>query len=917
VALSPGTRLGSYEVTALIGEGGMGQVYRARDTKLDRDVAIKVLPDLFANDPDRLARFQREAKTLAALNHPNIAHIHGLEESGGVRALVMELVEGPTLADRIATNAIPVNEALTIAKQIAEALEAAHDQGIVHRDLKPANIKVRPDGIAKVLDFGLAKALEPAGVMSASISISPTITSPAMTQAGIILGTAAYMSPEQAVGKAADKRSDLWAFGVVLLEMLTGRPVFSGETVSHVLAAVLKDEPDWTQLPSGTPSAIQRLLRRCLNKDRKRRLDSAAAARLEIDEALSPPTIDSAPVRARQRIALVPIAAAVAGVLGLGLGFTVANRAGSRPIPAIGAHRLNADLGADVTLDTNQGSVLALSPDGTLLAFIAENGVSGRTQLYVRRLSELQAIPLAGTEGARSPFFSSDGQWIAFVTGYSPAGSALRKIAVAGGAVTTLCQVNAFESGAWSEDNWILFSEYRSSTNVLRRVPANGGKPEPVEVAGDPDPVRRWPQVLPGGKALLYTANKAQTQFDDATIVVQALPNGPRKVVLQGGFAGQYLPSGHVVYMHEGTLYAVGFDLDRLETVGQPAPVLEGIAGGSSGIGARGQFAASNSGTVVYVPAQLDRHPIHWLDREGHVTLLRSEPANWTNLQFAPDGRRLAMEIADGRRRDVWTYEWQRDTLTRLTTDGDADKPVWTPDSQRIVFGSSQGDKMTPNLYWKRADGTGDAKRLTDSKSGQGAWSWHPNGRFLAFHENNQGSRDDVMILPMEGDEVSGWNPGRPTAFANTPFSERAPMFSPDGHWLAYNSNESGRDEVYVRPFPGPGGRWLVSTAGGSTPTWSRARRELLYVAPDQRIMMASYSVDGDVFHADKPNPWSDTRIVPRPGRGGGPVRSFDLHPDGNRIAAAVAPAIETKQDKLVFVFNFFDELRRIAPERK
>jgi serine/threonine-protein kinase len=419
-----------------------------------------------------------------------------------------------------------------------------------------------------------------------------------------------------------------------------------------------------------------------LKKDRTQRLDSAAVARLEIDEAASAPALDFAPVSASRRIVLVPIAAAVAGALGLALGLAVANRTGSQSVPVSSARRLSADLGADVALRTDQAPALALSPDGKLLAFVAEKAANGGSQLYVRRLSDLQASPLAGTEGARLPFFSPDGQWIAFVTGYSrsPTSSALRKIAVTGGAVSTVCQVSAFESGAWSEDNWILFSEYRASTNVLSRVPAAGGKPEPVAVAADGDAVHRWPQVLPGGKALLYTAHKSQTQFDDATIVVQSLPNGPRKVVLRGGFGGQYLPSGHLVYMREGTLFAVGFDLERLDVIGQPAPVLEGIAGLNNGITAGGQFATSSSGTVVYVPALIDNDPIHWLDREGHVTLLRPVPANWTNLVFAPDGDRLALEIADGRRRDIWTYDWKRDLLARLTFDGDGEKPAWTPD---------------------------------------------------------------------------------------------------------------------------------------------------------------------------------------------------------------------------------------------
>ena len=910
-----GTTLGPYRVLEKLGAGGMGEVYRARDTKLNRDVAIKVLPDLFASDAERLARFTREAQTLASLNHPNIAAIYGIEEShpstgsghGDVRALVMELVEGEDLSAHIARGAIPLADALPIARQIADALDAAHGQGIIHRDLKPANVKVRADGTVKVLDFGLAKAMEPASAASAHAMNSPTLSMHA-TQAGIILGTAAYMSPEQASGKPVDKRSDLWAFGVVLMEMLTGRPVFTGETVSHVLAAVLRAEPDWSALPAHTPAPIRRLLRRCLDKDRKRRLDSASAARLEIDDALARISDASTvsvtmPGAAWQRA--LPWAST--GALAAGLAAVLVLWAPWRKALPPAPLRVSVDLGADASLATaGLGDAAILSPDGAVVAFVAQKG-DGSPQLYVRRLTQLQATPLSGTDDADSPFFSPDGQWIAFF-----AGGKLKKIAVTGGAAVTLCDAPLGRGGAWGEDGTIVFTPDATSGVRLLRVTSAGGKPEPLTSLAEGEVTQRWPQLLPGGKAVLFTGSGITGAFEDANLVVQPLPTGARKIVQRGGYHGRYLPSGHLVYIHAGTLFAAPFDLDRLEMTGQPVPALEGVTANDRSGSA--QFAVSATGTLVYVPGQNTAagvSPIHWMNHEGKTTPLRATLANWSSPHFAPDGHRLAIQINDGPP-DIWVYEWAQDTPTRLTFDpADDRKPVWTPDGRRIVFASSRGDKSTLNLYWQRADGTGDAQRLTDSKNFQSPASWHPSGKLLAFDENNPQTGYDLMILPMEGDEASGWKPGKPTAFLNSPFVEREPMFSPDGRWLAYASNETSRFEVYVRPFPGPGGKRQISTGGGNFPTWSRTKRELFYGTASGQIMVAAFTVEGNSFSAEKPRLWSDERFVER-----GPNRPFDLHPDGERFA--IAPAAQTpgggKQDHVTFLFNFFDELRRVAP---
>jgi len=891
----------------------MGQVYRATDTTLGRQVAIKILPDAFASDPERLARFELEAKTLASLNHPHIAAIYGFEKSSGLHALVMELVEGDDLSQRIARGAIPIDEALPIARQIADALEAAHEQGIIHRDLKPANIKVRADGTVKVLDFGLAKAMDPAGASSANAMNSPTLSMHA-TQAGIILGTAAYMSPEQARGKAVDRRADIWAFGVVLFEMVTGRRAFEGDDIAITLAAVMMKEPDWRALPTPTPVAFRRLLTRCLKKDPKARIRDMGDARLQIEELLSGAQEDlgvpSVPVARSRFQRALPWASTGALAVALVLALWAPWQTASAPATL----RLNAELGADVSLYGGLRGLyaaLSLSPDGRVLVFVAQKPI-GVSQLYMRRLDRFEAVPMPGTDGANSPFFSPDGQWVAF-----NAGGKLKKVSVTGGAAVEVGNAPApAAGGAWSEDGTtITFSPLRSA-GLVRVSSDGGGKPEPVTTLGEGQVTHRWPQMLPGGRGVLFTAHTRVSGFNDANLEVQPLPNGARKVVQRGAFYGRYLPSGHLVYVRDGTLYAAPFDLDRLELTRSPVPILEGVTTTSYGAA---QFAVSDNGTLVYLRGRNGSTdvPIEWLDREGKVTPLRVMPADWSNLVFAPDGLRLALDITDGSRTDVWTYDLRRELLDRLAlTPGDALKPVWTPDGKRIVYSSPRSDTGGANLYWQRADNTGDVQRLTESKNGQGAWSWHPNGKFLAFHELTAEGQDDVFILEMEGDEVSGWKPGKIRAFLKGPSAERAPMFSPkDGRWVAYQSTESGRDEVYVRPFPGPGGSFKISTDGGTTPTWSRTRSELFFAAPDGRIMVTPYTVEGEVFRAEKPRPWSETRFVVRPRSG--PTRSFDLHPDGNRFALATETQTQTKQDKLAFFFNFFDELRRLVAVQK
>jgi serine/threonine-protein kinase len=733
------------------------------------------------------------------------------------------------------------------------------------------------------------------------------------------------MSPEQAKGRPADKRSDVWAFGCVLYEMLTGRRAFVGDDVSDTLAAVLRGEPDWSALPPDLSTALRTLIRRAVQKDPRRRLPDIGVTRLEIDEALARPAtelsaasvIGGAPSRTGWHTVL-PWALAAA----LGAGLAIAPWAPWRKPPVPSPVRLSAEVGADVTLGVSgaPGANLALSQDGKLLVFAAQR-TTGVSELYIRRVDQLQATSLSGTDNGRNPFFSPDGQWIGFF-----AGSQLKKVSITGGAAVTLCDA-ATDRGAtsgengrgatWGENGTIVFQPSGGPGASLQHVSDGGGKPEPFTTLAKGEGSQRWPQLLPGAKAVLFTTG-TPGRFDDGNIVVQPLPDGPRKIVQRGGYYGRVVPSRHLLYIHGGTLFAAPFDLDRLEIAGRPVPVLEGIST-FSGTGAA-NFAVSDTGTLVYLAGQGVGNvvPMVWLDRTGKTVPLRTTPADWGGPHFSPDGSLLAMDIvgAGGGLPEVWVYDWMRDTPTQLTFGANPTlEPVWTPDGRRIVFASGGTGAFKPNpvgqqgynLYWRRADGTGDAQRLTESTGDQIPGSWHPNGKVLAFTEANTQTGYDIKIVTVEGDEARGWKPGTPLVFLNGPSDEQDPQFSPDGRWIAYYSNESGQPEVYVRPYPTSVGKWRISTGGGLYPIWSRTRSELFYITPNQQIMVASYTADGGSFTANKAQAWWSGRILPRP-RG-----PYALHPDGNRFAVSVAPDATTKQDHIVFVSNFFDELRRLA----
>ncbi|HEV2349036.1 MAG TPA: protein kinase [Terriglobia bacterium] len=908
--LNPGTKLGPYEIVAPLGAGGMGEVYRARDTRLDRNVAIKVLPAQVTYDAERRERFEREAKAISALNHPHICTLHDIGREGDTDFLVMELVEGQTLAARLEKGPLPSDQVLRLGLEISDALDKAHRLGIIHRDLKPGNIMLTPRNGAKLLDFGLAKPV----VTPNSAATAMLTASKPLTKEGTIVGTFQYMAPEQLEGTEADARSDFFAFGAVLYEAATGKKAFEGKTTASVIAAVLASEPaPMSSLQPLTPPAFERVVNTCLAKDPDERFQSAHDLNLQLRWIADAGTQAGVPApvashrKNRERTAWV-----IAAVLGLTTitAIIVAMVRAPKPVQPAASVRLNAELGTDATLsDTTYGASAILSLDGTRLAFVAV-GADKTRRLYVRSLDQMQATVLPGTEGARDPFFSPDSQWIAFF-----AQSKLKKISVQGGPVVTLCDALDDRGGSWGDDGSIVFAA--GGLEGLSKVSSAGGKPEPLTSLNQQtgELTHRWPQVLPGSKDVIFTASTSIVQFDDADIAVYSTFSGKPKTVLHGGSYARYLPSGHLVYLRDGTLFAVPFDIKRLDVTGQPAPVVEGVASNPDNGGA--QFSFSDSGTLLYVAGSAINADVstYWMDAAGKFTPLRETPGNYNNLAISPDGKRLAMDITNGNRIDIWVYEWERDTLTRLTFAGDSNiRPIWTPDGQRIVYGSAEKGAMA-NLWWIRADGGGDAQRLTEGKERQVPGSWSPDGKVFALFQNNPGTSWDIMTMPVEGSEKTGWKPGQPKPFVNTSATEVYPAFSPDGRWIAYYSNESGPGEIYVRPFPGPGGKWQVSTGGGVMPEWSRNGKELFYRTNDSKIMVVSYTSSGDSFHADKPRLWSPSQFTDR-----SVMKNFSLHPDGKRFAVLKAGKGDTTPppiNKASFIFNFFDELRRKVPAGK
>ncbi len=904
--LTSGTKIGPYEVASLLGVGGMGEVYRSRDSKLGREVALKVLPTSVAVDADRLARFSREAKVLAALNHPNIAAIYGLEDSGSTHALVMELVEGPTLADRIAAGPIRADEALPIAKQICEALEYAHDRGIVHRDLKPANIKVTPQDNVKVLDFGLAKALEN-DISPVDIGSSPTMSRMA-TQAGMILGTAAYMSPEQARGKPADRRADIWAFGCLLYEMLTGKMAFSGETVSDTLAAIIKEQPDYSLLPANTSIRIRVLIQRCLQKDPRQRLQAIGDARIVIEEVLSGAPD---PTAAQQQTILappqlpawkrfLPWALAAALLIALLALKQPANPSSHKPI------ELSFYLPVGQRLAADNGTAFAISPDGSRIAYVTDEPGSTVGQLYVRELDQPTPVLLATLEnvgGAAAPFFSPDGQWIGFF-----GEGKLKKVSVRGGAPIALANVSGYRGGAWGEDDTIIFPT--KFTSPLYRLPASGGTPQEVTHlnAARAETTHRWPQLLPGGKTVLFTASSNNNFFGQATVQAASIATGEATVLVENASFGRYLPGGYLAYCSQGTLFVVPFDPKSLKLTGTAVPIIQGIDFDISNGGVL--FSSADNGIAVYMAGSTSKQNLNlvMLNRKGEPqTLLKSEP-DATSPRLSPDGKKVAFEKAVG---GIWIHDTVRGTTTPLPLkSGSANFPIWTPDGQYLTYSYTAASRMGvgEHIYSRRADGAGEEVQLTPEGS-QSSYpsSWSPDGKTLAFLRLSQidGACCDAYTMSITDDGkqhepqlVADVSRGKSSSLAE-------PVFSPDGHWIAFSSADSGPPQVYVVPYPQSGGKWQISTDGGAEPRWSKTSHELFY-AKGQQIFAVSYSVDKNSFVASKPQPLFDGIAMRFP------YTAFDVSADGQHfVAFQFEGGKKLERTEPVVVVNWLDEVRR------
>jgi serine/threonine-protein kinase len=929
LTLVAGARIGSYEVLDLLGTGGMGEVYRARDTKLHRDVALKILPSEFALDPDRLARFKREAQVLAALDHPNIGAIYGFEDADGVHALVLQLVEGPTLADRIARGPIPIEEALPIARQIAEALEAAHEQGIIHRDLKPANIKVRDDGSVKVLDFGLAKLAEPVESRGTSTGTpprapmyaatqSPTITTPAMTMAGVILGTAAYMSPEQAKGRPADKRSDIWAFGCVLYEMLTGKRAFDGEDVSDTLAYVLTRPVDFAALPSTTPVAVRRLLARCLERNYKRRLAHASDARLDIEDAQSGQVPDQAiehlasppAFASRTRVWIIAAVTAIATAVGAAAAWML------KPAP------IERHVVTRFTITVPEGARLfglaarrhiAISPDGSTLAYVADR------HLYVRRMSDLDARSIY--EGPVTDIaFSPDGRNIAFVASNGNGTdllSGIRRISLDGGSAGTITRLPRLATGlSWKRDG----ITYGIGVDGAMRISPGGGTPEQLVKAGNEE-IILTPETEPDGDTVIFTSFNAASVSsnnwqDTARIVAQSVKTGARKVLVTGGSDGRYLPTGHLMYLLHGTVFVAPMDLRRLEITGSAVPLIEGVRRTGFSVAGVGisQVVVSDTGTLMYIPGADGVASVQKLavaDQAGHLEELPLASGDYDHPRLSPDGKQVAFQLNEGDASAIWVYDLSRKAAARrLTLSGRNRFPIWSADGTRITFQSDRdGD---PGIYWQRADGGSPPERLTTPERGtaQVPESWSPDGMTLLFNVT-KGTRVSLAMFTLQGKGVKEIG----TIQSATPTNA---TFSPDGRWVAYQAGEFTSDAIYVQPFPFSGTPFRITKSDSDAhhPVWSRDGKDLFFIPGPNRLAVVHITTTPGFTFSD-PIPISrglNEGVNPLRQRG------WDVMADGRFLGIGSVQqsgeSATTAPGQIQVISNWFDEVRQRVPTK-
>jgi len=915
--LSKGQSLsGRYRIIEELGRGGMGRVYRAEDASLSRPVAIKILPLEFAGDSERLARFKREGKILASLNHSNIATIHGLEEDSGRQFLVMELVEGQTLADRIMKGPLPLEESLAFSRQIAEGLKAAHEKGVIHRDLKPANIKITPEGKVKILDFGLAKGFVSE---SASIESSPTMSiTDRMTAPGIILGTASYMSPEQAKGRRVDRRTDIWALGCILYECLTGNRAFPGETITETVAAVLKGEPDWTLLPENTPFVVRTLLEWCLRKDPDLRLHDAADALIAMQETKGwSPEKKTMPGRKRLQPALLAGACGLTLIIGILIGPPVgklfhpeAFSSASSPVRTSVTIKPGWRLGSNKDRITTESirpnrTEMALSNDGRFLVFSAtenhpESG--GKSSLFLRRLDKLEAEPVGGTEGGSSPFFSPDGQWL----GYWAEGK-LMKVPVQGGIPTVLCDVRLPFGFSWGTDDRIVFSPDRHTG--LFGISADGGEVETLTV---PDRSRGeiahyLPHCLPGGKGILFTVKRHYWDLQPGVAVWESVTRKWR-ILLENAADARYVPTGHLAFLRQGTLIIAPFSPDKLEITGPPVPVAANIAQALNSTEsfeetAAGQLSLSSTGSLIYASGGIvpDKdNSIVWADAEGRVEPAVPFKAGFWSVRLSPDGRRIAYTTL-GTKNHVWIHDLLRGTDTKLTTEGVSEWAVWTPDGKRLIFDWLR--EGVPNIYWESVDGSSPMERLSNSEYMQWPSSVTPDGETLAIVEEHGETGRDICFLHIRDRRV--------TPFLQSRFDEIDPQFSPDGKWIAYVTAESGSYEIYVQPFPEKGGRWQVSHKGGLNPLWSPDGRRLYYCSwPGVDEIWVVDVQTGSGFSAGKPRLY-----MKREGYNSGLVRTWDISPDGRRFLAVKKDERKLRPiTEMILVQNWFDEVKRLVP---
>jgi serine/threonine-protein kinase len=886
-----GRTLSHYKVLEKIGEGGMGEVYLAKDTKLDRQVAIKVLPKAFSENEERLARFGREARLLASLNHPNIAAIHQLEESDGVHFLALEYIPGETLAERIRRGPIPVDEALPLFKQIAEGLEAAHENGVIHRDLKPANIKITPQGQVKVLDFGLAKALS-GSPQDPTESLTLTQQS---TEEGVILGTISYMSPEQARGRAVDKRTDVWAFGCVLYEALSGRKAFKGDTVSDTIVVILQREPQWEVLPDTVPRKLRDLLDHCIRKDSRSRLHDIADARIEIEDVLSeapesaPDLAAPPPSRRLHTFLMIALGLLVGALTTVGVLRSPLYESIVRKAPA-GLVRFAVDLPPGESLAFKEHCSLSLSPQGTTLVQAVER--ADGVIFYRRDLNTIDNTVIEGTEVGFNPFFSPDGSWLGF---FSQEGETfqLKRLSFDGGVPVVFHQEDSppYGGASWSSRNTVIFPNARESG--LYEISSDGGTRSELTQLKEQDAAHRWPVALPETEAIVFTAWNGQGSFDDAHIVVQTLENPQRKTLIEGGTFARYASTGHLVYARNGSMMAVAFDMQELEITGKPVRVLDGLMMDTSTGAAH--FAFSNNGTLAYVPGRA------WDGQKGLSRVDLEEPTEPVTVgrfplsgtfRLSPDGRRLALTLAHDDEEHLWIHDIASNHSSKLTNDGRNRDPIWSPDGTTIVYRSSRGE--ADGLFSTLADGSESPQQIATTGEEPVPGSWSPDGKMLAYWSLGSETGLDIWMLDWESQE-------EPVTFRQTEFNERYPAFSPDGVWLAFVSDETGNDEVYVAAVAKPDELTRISREGGHSPRWSPDGGRIFYRVADELVSVSFQTAPE--FAVGEPQV-----LLSVPSE-----VAFDLSPDARYALIAES---EEKPRQAHVILNWFEELERLVPTK-